>query len=333
MMRPSRFWLMACSTLLLGLPAGASAQAWLPDKGSGAISIQYQNGLVRDHAFGSTQVDRGHIDSHNVVADFVYGLTDRLAVRFSVPYVVAKYDGPFAHTWPGWPNLDNNHYHGTVQDLRLDFRYALSPNHALAVTPFVTTIVPSHQYDYFAHSAVGTDLQEVQVGSYVARTLAPLAPQLFVQARVAYGFVHKVLGVDHNRTYLDLELGYAVRPGVRVYLLGTGYTTHGGINFPAPPVNAKDALIAMCGAPCYIHHDQIGHEQTANAGLGGAVAITPSLDLFGSIGTNVMEVNGHVMARQVSAGVTWHFSRDNGLGELREEPRRMIARCVCGKAR
>ena len=330
---PSRTWVAFSIFLLLALPATTFAQAWLPDKGSGSLSLQYQNGLVRDHAFGTTLFDRGHIDSHNIVADFTYGVTDRLAIRFSVPYVVSKYNGPFAHTWPGWPNLDNNRYHGTVQDLRLDVRYALSPNHALAVTPFVTTIVPSHQYDYFAHSAVGTDLKEVQVGSYVARTLDPIAPQLFVQARVAYGFVHEVLGIPHNRTYLDLELGYTVRPGVRVFLLGTGYTTHGGLNFPAPPASAKDTLITLCGDPCWLHHDQIAHEQTANAGLGGAVAITRSLDLFGSIGTNVMEVNGHVMARQASAGVTWHFSRDNGLGELREEPRKMIARCVCQKAR
>jgi hypothetical protein len=172
------------------------------------------------------------------------------------------------------------------------------------------------------------------VGSYVARTLDPIVPQLFVQARLAYGFVHPMLGISHNRSYLDVELGYAVRPGVRVFLVGTSFNTHGGISYPPPPTVAKDALIALGGLPYWQHHDQIGRERNVNLGLGGAVAITRSLDLFGSIGTNMIEVNGHVMARGLSAGVTWHFSRNSDvLGDFREEPRKMIARCVCGKAR
>jgi len=319
--------------LLTALPVSASAQAWLPDKGSGGVSLQYQNDLVRNHAYGSTQADAGHIDSHEIIADVVYGVTDRIAVRLSVPYIVSKYNGPKPHVIEGLPKLDNGRYHGTLQDLRFDVRYAISPNHSLAVTPFVTTIVPTHQYAYFAHSAAGADLQEVQVGSYVARTLDPIAPQLFVQARLGYGFVHPMLGISHNRSYLDLELGYAVRPGVRVFLVGTSFTTHGGISYPPPPAVGRDVLIAEGGLPYWQHHDQIAHEQQANLGLGGAVAISRSLDAFGSIGTNMIEVNGHVMARGLSVGVTWHFSRDDALGDLREEPRKMIARCVCGKAR
>lgn len=320
--------------LLLAFPGPASAQAWLPEGGSGSVSLQYQNMFVRDHAAGSTLLDRGHIESQGAIADVVYGVTDHLAVRFSVPWFVAKYNGQYPHVLDGLPNIDNGNYHGAVQDLRLDVRYAISPDHALKVTPFVTTIVPSHQYVYFGHSAVGTDLNEVQIGSYVGRTLDPIAPQLFVQGRVAYGFVQPILGISHNRTYVDLELGYAVRPGVRVYVIGTGYTTHGGVNFVLPP-NTQKALDAM-GPGFWQHHDQIGHEETANLGLGGAVEITRSLDLFGSIGTNMMEVNGHVVQRGISAGITWHFSRRDALGDLRdrrEEPRKMTARCVCGKAR
>jgi hypothetical protein len=329
-MRRARFLF---AILLLAPTGSASAQAWLPDKGSGGISLQYQNDLVRDHALGWTQVDNGHIKTHEAIADIVYGFTDRIAVRFSLPYIVSKYNGPKGHVIEGLPKFDNGHYHGTFQDVRLDLRYAISPNHSVAVTPFVTAIVPSHQYVYFAHSGAGSDLQETQVGSYVARTLDPIAPQLFVQTRVAYGFVHPMLGISHNRAYLDLELGYAVRPGVRMFLVGTAFTTHGGISYPPPPAIVKDVLIAEGGLPYWQHHDQIGHEQQANLGVGGAVELTRSLDLFGSIGTNMIEVNGHVLAHGLSVGMTWHFSRNDVLGDFREEPRKMVARCVCGKAR
>jgi hypothetical protein len=313
------------------LSAPAFAQAWLPEKGSGAVSFQYQNGLVREHYFGSSAADVGHIESHSVIADVFYGLTDRLAVRFNVPFIVAKYNGPKPHILPGLPNHDNGRYHGTLQDLRFDVRYALTPYRALNVTPFAAAIVPSHNYLYFAHSAAGTDLHEVQIGTFVARTLEPFTRQVFVQARVAYGFFQPVLGIKHNRSYIDLELGYAPRPGFRVFLLGTSLTTHGGVNF-VPPPNTLSALEAM-GPDFWQHHDQIADERSTNIGLGGAVEITRSLDLFGSIGTNVLEVNGHAMARALSVGVTWHFSRGDALGDLREEPRRMAARCVCAASK
>ena len=88
---PSRATLVVAA--LLQSSAAAFAQAWLPEKGTGAISFQYQSGLVFDHYFGSAAVDVGHIQSHSVVADVSYGLTDRLAVRFNVPFIVAKYAG------------------------------------------------------------------------------------------------------------------------------------------------------------------------------------------------------------------------------------------------
>ncbi len=317
--------------VLLRLSTSAFAQAWLPGKGSGAISFQYQNGLVRDHYFGSTPSDVGHVQSHDVVADVLYGVTERLAIRFNVPFIVAKYDGPRPHQLPELPNYDNNHYHGTLQDVRLDVRYALSPNRPLALTPFVTAIVPSHDYVYFAHSAAGADLHEVQIGTFVARTLDPILPRMFVQARLAYGFVERVLAISHNRSYLDLELGYAPRPGFRVFLLGTSLATHGGVDF-VPPPQTRLALEAM-GPGFWQHHDQIADERSTNLGLGAAIEITRSLDVFGSIGTNIIEVNGHAMAHVFSMGMTWHFSRGDALGELREEPRRMAARCLCSTSR
>ena len=36
---------------------------------------------------------------------------------------------------------------------------------------FAGTIMPSHDYIYYAHSAVGRDLRELQVGAYWAKLL------------------------------------------------------------------------------------------------------------------------------------------------------------------
>jgi hypothetical protein len=318
------------------LTATAFAQAWVPQKGAGAVSFQYQNALVTDHFFGSTRLDVGHIQTHDVVIDAAYGLTDHLAVRFTVPFVASKYDGAFPHTVPELPNYDNNHYHGTWQDLRFDARYALSPGRSVVVTPFVNVIIPSHDYFYFAHSAPGTDLHELQTGAYVARMLDPIVPRAFVQVRLAYGFVERVLGISHNRSYADLEVGYFVSPGFRVFVTGTGLLTHGGIRFPSR--NTRAALLNLgaamgVGDAVWVDHDQIGREQSANLGLGGSIAVTKSLDLFGTLGTNLAERNGHAIKRAFAVGVTWHFSPDDPLGDLRGRAKGAIARCACDRGR
>ena len=82
----------------------------------------------------------------------------------------------------------------------------------------------------FAHSAPGRDLHELQVGAYWAKLLDRVLPGLFVTGRYSYGFTQRVLDISHNRSNVDLELGYFIKPEVRVFGLGSGQLTHGGID-------------------------------------------------------------------------------------------------------
>ena len=142
-----------------------------------------------------------------------------MAFSVALPYVGAKYWGPYPH--PTTPTASTTRYNSTFQDFRFDIRYNITRK-GLVVTPFVGTIMPSHDYIYFAHSAVGRDVRELQVGAYGAKLLDSLLPGLFVTGRYSYGFAQRVLDISHNRSNLDLELGYFVKPDFRVFALAQG---------------------------------------------------------------------------------------------------------------
>ncbi|MBI1875545.1 MAG: hypothetical protein HYS05_16895 [Acidobacteria bacterium] len=44
-------------------------------------------------------------------------------------------------------------------------------------------------------------------------------PGTFVQARYSYTFVERVIDIAHNRSNLDVEVGYFVNPSFRVFAL------------------------------------------------------------------------------------------------------------------
>lgn len=120
--------LLVSSLTLLGcLAAGAGAtaqQAWLPPKGEASFSLGFS------HLFASTHVDYqgtalapGDMTWNNVASDLGYGITDRMAVRATLPFVISKYDGKLPHPpAAGHTNLDDGAWHSTFQDFRGEVR-------------------------------------------------------------------------------------------------------------------------------------------------------------------------------------------------------------------
>jgi len=316
---------------VLGFGTPAHAQAWVPDRGEGAVSIIFQSTYGRDHYFTTTKVDFGEIRSDALVLDVSYGVTRRLAVDLSLPYIASKYTG----TKPHPSALDDGSYHASAQDFRMAVRYGVRAGR-FAVTPYVGSIVPSHGYEYWAHAAPGRQLRELQIGTYVATLLDPYVPGLFVQARLGYGFTERVIGIHHNRSMADLEVGYFLSERARVFVLGSGQITHGGIDIPTTgPLPAELRPF----------HDQIDRLNYLNAGFGGSFALTDSFDVFGSMLTNQANRNGHALNRGINVGVTWSFKRGNshttGAAPPAPEPKpeptpagqqaRALIRCVCQK--
>lgn len=276
----------------------ALAQAWVPPKGEATFSVIYQNIFMRDHLFAhGERRDAGQMQYHNALGDLTYSITDRLGLRVNIPYVAGKYTGSTPHLFP----IDDGKTHGAFQDFRFEARYNVLQE-PVALTPFVGTILPSHNYEHYAHAATGSNLKALLVGTSFGRRLDPFLPQAYFQGRYSYAFIERledVVNNTHNRSNLNLELGYFVTPTLQLFALGLGQKTHGGIDFiPGKKWNVVDLH----------HHDQISRADSLDVGGGVAFAVGPAVDVFASWLTTVAGQNGHAMNRGLSFGMTVSFA-------------------------
>jgi hypothetical protein len=294
-----RFLLLAGSAFFVA--SSVLAQAWLAPKGEASFGAAYQNIYTRDHLFAEGEAfDAGRIRMNIVVFGLTYSFTDRFAASASVPYVSARYSG----TRPHAARVDDGSYHGTFTDLRLDLRYNLWSEPAM-VTPFVSAIIPTRDYATFAHAAPSAGLEQYLVGVSVGRRLDPILDAGFAQARYSYAFAEKVLGISHDRSNVDLEVGYFLTTSLGVSVLGSYQKTHGGIELP---LLDTPAATAFRGTPYYVHHDQLA--QTNFLNLGGIVnyALTGTVDVFASYQSTVWGESGHPIQPGLAFGMSWGFS-------------------------
>lgn len=321
---------------ILLFPFSVFAQAWVPLKGEGAVALAVQQLNVKKHLASTTQTDAGHTNTFVVLADLTYGLTDKAAVDVAMPFVSTKYSGIRPH-----PNtsIDDGSVHGAFTDLRVALRYNLTRKGAV-LTPYIGTVVPSHEYQYYGHSAFGQRLRELQVGTYVAKLFTSGLPNTFVSGRVGYGFLQKVQDIKHNRSTGDLEVGYFVTPTFRTFGMASAQYSHGGIEFPAGGLAAVPAEYKLV-------HDVIQRVHFLNLGAGFAYSVRESFDVFGSFSRQVAGRNGHVLNRGVTIGASWSFSRGAsgqavasnfaapGPRYARASGKRegSLIRCICQKSR
>jgi hypothetical protein len=314
---------------VLASPPDVLAQAWVPAKGEGAVAIAFQNMNVREHILTTTRVDVGHIDTYVLVADVTYGLTDKIAVDLALPFVTSKYTGNRPHPTA----LDNGRFHSTFADFRFAVRYNLTRDGAV-ITPFIGTTVPSHNYEFFAHSAPGEQLNELLVGAYVAKHFDRGIPGMFVSGRFAYAFAEKVLDISHNKSIADLEVGYFFTPAFRAFAMTNAQYTHGGIDLPV------GGLAAL--PPAYRPvHDQIDRAHHLNLGAGAAYSLTDSVDVFGSFMQTVTGRNEHALNRGITVGASWSFTRNSRTSDtitanvpdtVTAKREGSLVRCICQKS-
>jgi hypothetical protein len=287
------------------LASSALAQAWLAPKGEASFGAAYQNLYTRDHLFSEGEKrDRGRIRMNAAVFGLSYSFTGRLAAGVSVPYVAARYDGTLPNNAPGRQVVDDGSYHGTFTDLRLDLRYNLLQEPAM-VTPFVSAVIPTRDYATFGQAAPSSGLEQYLVGIAVGRRLDPILEAGFAQLRYSYAFVEEILGVSHDRSNVDLEIGYFLTPSLGISAIGSYQKTHGGIELPVPgtPENA-----AFQQTPYFARRHQLA--QTNYVNVGGAVSyvLSATVDVFVSYQSTVWGRNMHAVQPGLGVGINCGFS-------------------------
>jgi hypothetical protein len=325
----------AAAFAIVGTAAPARAQAWLPPAGEGAVSFVYQNMHDQYHQIpGVGKLDVGPTTSRSMLIDVTYGVTDKLAISFGVPWIAGKYVGTAPHPlvdlsggsprFYGSSPLDNGSFHGTLADARLDVRYNVA-RERFVLTPFVALNAPTHAYTSLAHAAPGQQLRSLQFGVSAAKMFEAGVPRLFVQGRYAYGVTEKVLDISHNRSNMDLEVGYFLTPKLRVMALGTGQLTHGGIDMI---LNARVRL----PAEQFLNHDRISRINYLNAGGGAGYSVSERIDVFGSFIRTLDARNGHLIDRGLSVGMTWSFSVRRTKEHAIVRADQALSRCACTKS-
>jgi hypothetical protein len=280
----------------------------------------------------AVEVDSGHIYSRNLIFELTYGLSDKIAIGVGLPWVATRYAGNAPHPladFSGPQPVDDGTWHSTAQDFRFDVRYNVTRNlaHAgIVVTPFVGSIMPSHDYTYFAHAGFGRDLRETQLGASAAKLFERGVPGLLIQARYAYGFVERAADISHNRSMASLEAAYFATPKLRLLALSSGQLTYGGIDFYGATVSR-----ALLTTDQFIHHDQIVRENILALGGGLSYSITESLDVFGSLLHTVAQRNGHELNRGLSLGVSWSFTTRHAARATGTAAENSLVRCLCEK--
>jgi hypothetical protein len=308
---------------LLGLVAAtipSSAQAWLPAKGEGTISVLVSNTLSKDHFLPDERYDFGHIDANTVLFDVTYGLTDRMAVTVGVPIVMSRYRGLFPHR----PiTLDDGNWHSTSQDFRFNVRYNVMRG-PLVVTPFIGSDLPTRGYEFFAHAAPGRHLKELAGGVSVGRLFADLG--LVVQGRYGLTFSEGALEQSRRYSQWSLEGAYFLTPSIRLLGMSGGRIGHTGINLY--PDSGR-----VLPTEVFQHHDQLSRESALNVGGGTAVSITDTMDVFASFTTTVWGRNTHAVNRGISLGMSWSFGGSDGQQLIAGNGRQgSLVRCLCEKA-
>jgi len=229
-----------------------------------------------------------------------YGVTDRFAVATVIPYMATRYTGTTPHGGDdGLPTrLDDGSYNGTFQDFRLDTHYNVL-REPMVLTPLFSVVLPSHHYDTFGHAAPGRDLREYQVGFNLGRQLRPWLPRAYLDLRYAYAFAQSIADIDTDRSNVDLEVGYFLRPNLILRGFGAWQKTHGGVenspNFNLPPHQ-------------YHLHDRVWRAHYMRLGAGVAFSLTRSLDLYTGFMTTTSGKNAETTTG-IGLGISWRFSR------------------------
>jgi hypothetical protein len=301
--------LLAASALA---SAAARAQLMVPARGEGTLTLTYQ--YVGDHYHlngHGDKVSAGKITGQSVQLRLDYGLTSRLALSVTAPYMKKRYIGPFPHNVdpfdpPGEDDGDHEHigriddgdYHGGWQDpgIGLRWRWRDKP---WAITPFVNYSQPSHDYTFYAHSALGTRQRKLALGVFAGRQFGPRFTRLYAQGSYSYTFVEEVQDVSVDFSTLTGEVGWFFTPRFSARAFATYRKTHGGLDFPFDFPSRTDQL--------FLNHDRVQRIDYLNYGFGATWRLGERYSLGANWMTTGWGENGHAIHNAWTVGISRSF--------------------------
>jgi len=301
------FGRLLATAALLVLPAQPSAgQAFIPTAGDGTVSASFQS--IRSSpqldSTGAKGVPQGeNWDTQALIWHVEYGLTNRIAVHASLPFMMTRYEGPLPHS-----DYDDGTYHSAFQDFYFGVRYGVVQSPGFALAPFVEVVIPSHRYDSISQASPGRDVRVLLVGTAVGGFLDGILPGLYYQTRISYGIAQDVVDIRPNRTGIDSAVGYFVNPRFGIQFVQTFQYAHNGMWFTFNPDFRAD--ITGGGEVTedhWINHDRLLRARVLAFGGGMTYALNESVGLFATATTAAWGRSLPRPERAFTVGVNWSF--------------------------
>jgi hypothetical protein len=300
------------AALAICLPSSVAAQAFTSPEGVGAVTLMWQFVDNTGHRLsdGFLRV-AGESVTTSAVVEMDYGVTDRLAVTVSVPYVFAKYTGALPP--PSGLEVDSCMcWHSTLQDLSLIGRYRFG-DERWAVTPILAYDSPTHAYPYAGEAVAGKNLREVQVGLAAGTRLVNLLPRGSVQARFTYAFVEKpVPDISIDRSNASVDFGYAFTRSLYIRGDANWQRTNGGLLFGSVTGNPFLPPGEYNTPQRLAERDRLGRTNYWHAGGGASYSLGP-VDLFASFTKYLSGTDTH-NGQVYTVGSTWYFDLSKKAG-------------------
>lgn len=307
-MRPCRVVPSALAPVLIGLLIAlastwstAHAQAWVGDKGSLDVSLDYNlaisSKVIRDG--GQADLPDAGTTTQQVTLGGEYVAIRNLAASISLPLVFLKYTGNLTmYPHAGGGKYDDGATHATLTDLRATARYQLFED-PVAFAPHIGVSIPVANYETVGNSVAGRHLKALIMGFGVGRrfTDALYAHLLYEFSLVErYDRTPETHIAGQNRSDGTVTIGYKLLDQkLDIHLDASGRITHGGWKF-----SEFDILTAQE----IMFHDPILAENIFLAGGGVSYQITDAITA--NLGGRLF-VAGHNTqnASVIAAGVSW----------------------------
>jgi hypothetical protein len=266
----------------------ARAQAWVGDKGSLDLSLDYNLGVS-----SKVVVDKGPdfkdagTTTHQLTFGAEYVPVRQLAVNVSLPLVMLKLTGdPTINRHLGGSCntigcYDDGNLHATLTDLRAGARYQIL-DEPFALGASLAFSIPVADYETVGAAVAGRHLKAAHAGVGIGKLIGDAS---YVHLLYEFSLVEKYDKTAETKKHGQNHSDVAFTVGHRVleqrldlHLDANGHWTHGGVNFSefGPGLSANEML----------YHDPILDEDMilVGGGLGYQISnqlvVTASARLF-----------------------------------------------------
>jgi hypothetical protein len=290
-----------CLSALFLAPAAAEESS---RSGHGHVSVSYQYIHVDGFEASQGTLDIGTVDTHVLNFELDYALTDRWSFAFGIPFIRERYQGNFPHDpllldppRPQVENVDLGQWNQDFQDFHLGVRYLAKASGRLRIEPYITAGLPSNDYPFFGHAAIGQNLWRVEPGS--SFVFVPYISDAWYRLDIGYAFVEETLGVSINHWNIRAEVGYFFNQ----YLSGRAFLLHkqgDGLVFP------EDFPIPRNTELWYQHDRMIKHNFT-NFGVGLDWSMNDNYSITTSALTMVRAEQVHKVDYAFTVGLAFAF--------------------------